>query len=133
MRGSHLVRTLLGLLFVGWLGATLTCSPEDRVSPEGIGRFELVLRFPSEASARGPADSSGVFASKRAQTGPPDSIRLVVTDPTGRLMARSGSGIDQEGRFRLEVDLRAGGPYLAIVTVESEGRDPRIPTDATRP
>lgn len=123
--GSHRLRWLLSALLAGWLALSLTCSPDETVAPGDPGAFHLVLRFPSQA-----ADSSRATA--RAEPGSPDSVRLVIEDDAGRVAARAASGVDAEGRFRLEVDLRAGGPYSAVATVESEGRDPRDPQEPFR-
>jgi hypothetical protein len=91
---------LLGLLLV-------TCAREERIVVGGPGHLALALRFagPSEA--------------------PADSVHLVVEAEGGAVVARTSSPVDEEGRFHLEVDLPAGGPYAAVAWTEGPSGDPR--------
>ncbi|MBU1949256.1 MAG: Ig-like domain-containing protein [Candidatus Eisenbacteria bacterium] len=120
MRTGKMLRMGFLLLLTGWILLNLTCAPDEPVAPEGWGRLQLIPHF---------IDSVG--AGKSRGFGAPDSIRLIVLNTAGRTMARGVAPIDAEGRFRLEVDLQAGGPYDATVTIESAGSDPQD-TEAMR-
>ncbi|MBD3334870.1 MAG: hypothetical protein GF355_05090, partial [Candidatus Eisenbacteria bacterium] len=83
------------------------------------------------AQSRSPAPA-GAGSPPAPLSSAADSVRLLLFAGDGAAVAGAGAGIDSAGSFRLQIDVRAGGPYRAAVLVTGPGRDPRTPGETVR-